>query len=112
MFSDIIALIFGILGIVFVLLSFVFKLVTWREESYTFALTLYSNDEEIYNRICNLTDFLEFCGIHKKCTVVIINYGADDSFCNNINNYFRNCIALKIINSNEQAELIFKELHT
>lgn len=112
MFSDIIALIFGILGIVFVLLSLVFKVVTWREESYTLTLPLYSESEEIYTHICNLTDFTEFCGIHKKCTVVIINYGASESFCLNLENYFRNCISLKIINSTDTAELIFKELHT
>jgi hypothetical protein len=112
MFSDVIALIFGILGIVFVLLSLVFKVITWREETYMVALPLYTESDEIYTRICNLTDFTEFCGIHKKCTVVIINYGASDKFCNNLENYFRNCISLKIINSNEQSDLIFKELHT
>lgn len=112
MFSDIIALIFGILGIVFVLLYLVFKVVTWREESYTFALPLYSESEEIFTHVCNLTDFTEFCGIHKKCTVIIINYGASENFCYNLKNYFRNCINLKIINSDESAEKIFKELHT
>ncbi len=112
MFSDIVALVFGILGIVFVLLSLVFKLISWKEESYTVILPLYSEGEEIYTRICNVTDFIEFCGIHRKSTVVIINYGASDKFCNNLENYFRNCINLKIIDSNEPAELIFKELHT
>ena len=112
MFSDVIALIFGILGIVFVLLSLVFKVITWREESYTVALPLYTESDEIYTRICNLTDFTEFSGVHKKCTVVIINYGASDKFCNNLESYFRNCIDLKIINSDKSAGLIFKESHT
>lgn len=112
MFSDIVALIFGILGIVFVLLSLVFKIITWKEEIYTITLPLYSESDEIYTRICNITDFTEFCGVHKKSTVVIINYGASNKFCNNLENYFRNCINLKIINSNEPAELIFKESHT
>ncbi len=112
MFSDIVALIFGILGIVFILLSLVFKIMTWREESYTVALPLYSENDEIYTRICNITDFTEFCGVHKKSTVVIVNYGASDKFCNNLENYFRNCINLKIVKSDSPSELIFKELHT
>ena len=107
MFSDIIALIFGILGIVFVLLSFVFKLVTWREESYTLALPLYSDDEEIYNRICNLTDFLEFCGIHKKCTVVIINYGAPEDFCNEILSFYEKYNFLRLIHYYDIQDKLF-----
>ena len=112
MFSDIIALIFGILGIVFVLLSFVFKLIVWREDNYTILLPLYSDNEEIYTRLCNIGDFTEFCGIHKKCTIVIINYGANEVFCNNLKSYFNNYINLKIIKSTESTDAIFKELHT
>ena len=112
MFSDIIALIFGVLGIVFVLLSFVFKLIIWREDNFTILLPLYSDNEEIYTRLCNIADFTEFCGIHKKCTIVIINHGANKAFCNNLKSYFNNYINLKIIEATESAEAIFKELHT
>lgn len=112
MFSDIITLFFGIMGIIFVLLSFVFKLITWREESFNFVIPLYSDNENIFTKICNITDFVEFSGIHKKCTIVIVNYGASDYFCNQLDSYFKNCINLKIVKATSQAANIFKELHT
>ena len=112
MIAEVAMLILAVVGILSILRFIIFKFISFKEEKFNLIIPVFKEDEEVFRRIENLREFLEFSGIHKKCTVVIINYGADDSFCNNIKDYFSNYITLKILNSNEQAELIFKELHT
>lgn len=108
MLSDIITLAFAIAGMIYILLSGVLRILLWREEGFLVTIPLYTSDESIIRRTGNLRSLLEFCGIHKKCTVVIVNYGAPDWFCDKIADYFGQCKNLKII----KAENLITELHT
>ncbi len=107
MLNEIIILVFGILGILLTLMSIVFKLLLWKEERFTLMLPLKNNDMSIINRLCNLRDILDFCGMYKKSTVVLINYGASDYFCNKITADFGGNF-VKILSPDQ----ISKELHT
>ena len=108
MFCDIITLIFAVAGMIYILLSSVLKILLWRETGFCVFIPLDTQDEKIIRRISNLRSLLEFCGLHKKCTVVVVNYDAPDWFCDKIRNYFGNCKNLKIIKS----ENVITELQT
>ena len=69
----------------------------------------FSEDKEVFRRIENVREFCEFCGIHKKCTVVIINYGAEEWFLEKIDEMYGYYGFLKIIESDE-AGVALKEL--
>ena len=105
MFCDIISLFFSVLGIIFLLLTAVFKVILWRQENITLLLTIKDSDTEIYTKIFNIKDILDFCSITEKSTVVVLNYGASEKFCNELSNYFGEVINLKIITPEEITEL-------
>ena len=113
MFSEIFALIMSILGIVFILYSVLFKLLSWKEDEIVITLPLYSKDDEIFEHIDNLRMFSELCGIHKKCRIVVINYGAPEWFCNKIRLNYDGYSFLEIVDSDTAGEeiggRIFKE---
>ncbi len=106
MLTDIVTLALAILGIVFLLLTFMFTLIVWQEEHFTLVLPLKKQDDAIFDRIYNIRSFCEFLGIHKKSTVVLINYDAPDWFCKKIESCFPEESFIKIA---ETTENIFKE---
>lgn len=97
MFCDIMTFIFALWGIISFLFCFIFKLTVWQMGDITIAVPLIGYDKEIYNKICNIRSFCDFCGIKKRCTIAIVNYGAPDWFCDEILNYYKNYDFLKII---------------
>ncbi len=108
MLSDIVTLIFSVLGMIYLLLSCVKRILLWRQETITVTVPLSSCDEGIFNKISNIRSICDFCGIQKKCTVVVINYGAPEWFCDKLKAYFGETDNLKIVN----PENLITELHT
>ncbi len=102
--TEIFTLIFAVIGILSVLRFFIFKFITFKEEKFTLLLPVFSEDEEIFNRIENLREFLDFSGIHKKCTVVIINYGVSEEFLEKIDSMYGYYGFLKIIDKENAGE--------
>ncbi len=107
MWSDIITLGLSVLGIVFLLMLFVLRLMVWQSEKITVVLPLYSVNDNIYSKIYHIYSLFDFLGIHKKCTVVVINYGAPEDFCNEIRDYYKNYDFLKIINPSDLQDKLF-----
>ena len=108
MLSDIVAFILAILGVIFILLIVVFKLMIWKENDVIITVPLNYDDDEIYNRIKNLWEICSFLRIQKQCTIVVINYGASESFINELNHYYNGYNFLRIIDKDKSI----KELHT
>ena len=108
MLCDIVALVLAIAGVVFILFSVIFRLMVWRESGVSISVPLNSDDKEIYNRIGNIREICCFLKIEKQCTIVVVNYGASESFINELENHFGQYNFLKIIDK----ETIIKELHT
>ncbi len=102
MLSDILTFTLVITGISALLLCGVFRLLVWREESFTFLIPLFDDSPLIYNRLCHISEICSFCGIHKKSTVILVNYGASDSFCEALTDYFKNENFIKIIRLPEE----------
>lgn len=96
MFCDIMTFVFALLGIISLFIYIIFKLTVWQMDEFTITLPLIGCDKSIYNKVCNIRSFCDFCGIKKKCTVVLINYGAPEWFCEEILNYYENYDFLKI----------------
>ncbi len=107
MINDILIYTLSLFGLIGLLLGFVFKMIAWRIEDFTVTIPLNYNDECIFNKIYNIRSFFEFCGIEKKCTVVLINYGAPKWFCDEILNYYEKYDFLKIISSDEICKNLF-----
>ena len=84
MVAEVSMLIFAIIGILSILRYLIFKFISFKEERFTLLLPVFKEDEEIFNRIENLREFLDFTGVHKKCTVAIINYGVSEEFLKKI----------------------------
>ncbi|MBR2876303.1 MAG: hypothetical protein IKC01_04125 [Clostridia bacterium] len=80
--------ILAVLGIISILKYLIFKFISWKEEYFTLVLPVFNENEDIFQRIANIREFCEFCGIHKKCTIAIINYGASDVFIEKLKNEF------------------------
>ena len=108
MISDIIALALAVAGAVLILFSIIFKLMVYKEKGVVLSIPLKSDDDEIYSRITNLREICAFLGIQKQCTIVVVNYGASESFIKKLENYFSQYNFLKIIDK----ENAIKELHT
>lgn len=108
MLSDIITLALAILGIIFILFCFIFRLMVWREGAFVFAVSLTSDNGDIYERIANLREISAFLGIQKQCTVAVINYGASEEFINQLKAFFSDYDFLKIIS----REDLITGLHT
>lgn len=109
MVAEVSMLILAIIGILSILRFLIFKFISFKEDKFTLVLPVFSEDEEIFSRIENLREFLEFSGIHKKSTVVIINYGAKKWFLEKIDEMYGYYGFLKIIESDE-AGVALKEL--
>jgi hypothetical protein len=106
MIAEVSMLIFAVIGILSILRFLIFKFISIKEDKFTLVLPVFSEEEEIFSRIENLREFLEFSGIHKKSTVVLINYDAPDWFCKKIESCFPEESFIKIA---ETTENIFKE---
>lgn len=111
MFNDILIFALSLWGIISLLFTFVFKMTVWRLDTLTFTLPLYKEDKEILNKIFAIRSFCEFCGIEKRCAVVLINYGAPQWFCTEILNYCERYSFVKIVSPDSLSDTI-KELHT
>lgn len=106
MVAEVSMLILAIIGILSILRFLIFKFISFKEEKFTLVLPLFSADEEVFTRIENLREFSEFCGIHKKCTVVIVNYGAENWFLEKIEENYGYYGFLKIIEADEAGEAL------
>lgn len=111
MINDILIFALSLWGIISLLFTFIFKMMVWRTEALTFTLPLYEHDKDILNEIFNIRSLCEFCGIEKKSTVVLINYGAPDWFCTEILNFYERYDFVKIVSPDNLSDTI-KELHT
>lgn len=107
MWSDIITLGLAVLGIIFLLMLCVLRVMAWRTEDVTVTIPLYDCDRSIFNRIYNIWSIFEFCGMKNKCTVVIVNYGAPEWFCNEIMSYYEKYAFLRIIHYYDVGEKLF-----
>lgn len=108
MLCDIVALVLAITGVVFILFSVIFRLMVWRESGVSISVPLYSDNTEIYNRIGNIREICCFLKIEKQCTIAVVNYGASESFINELENHFCQYDFLRIIDKDKSI----KELHT
>ena len=106
MIAEVSMLIFAVIGILSILRYLIFKFISFKEDRFTLVLPVFSESDEIFHRIENLREFLEFSGIHKKCTVVIINYGAGDWFLEKIQENYGYYGFLKIIDSDEAGDAL------
>lgn len=95
MASDIATLVFSVLGVIFLLYLLIFKLLSWREDNAVLTLPLYGNDDAVFQHIDNIRMFTELCGIHKRCKIVVINYGASDWYCEKIRYNYAATVFLK-----------------
>ena len=99
-------LIFAVIGILSILRFLIFKFITFKEEQFTLLLPVCNESEEIFIHIENLREFLDFSGIHKKCTVVIVNYGANKWFLEKIEEQYGYYGFLKIIEADEMGDAL------
>ena len=106
MVAEVSMLILAIIGILSILRFLIFKFISFKEESFNFVIPVFKEDEEIFRRIENLREFFEFSGIHKKCTVVIINYGAEKLFLEKIDEMYGYYGFLKIIDKENAGEAL------
>lgn len=106
MWSDIVTLGLAILGMIFLMMSITVFFTAMRTENINVAVPLRHCDKDIFRRIYNIRSVLEFCGMKYRSTVVLVNYGASEDFCNMIKEYYKNYNFLKIIDSDDiQTEL-------
>ncbi|MBR6551527.1 MAG: hypothetical protein IKT89_01680 [Clostridia bacterium] len=106
MVAEVAMLIFAIIGILGVLRFIIFKFISFKEEKFNLIIPVFKEDEEVFRRIENLREFLEFSGIHKKCTVVIINYGAENWFLEKIDETYGYYEFLKIVDKEDVKEAL------
>ncbi len=106
MVAEVAMLIFAIVGILSILRFIIFKFISFKEEKFNLIIPVFKEDEEVFRRIENLREFLEFSGIHKKCTVVIINYGAENWFLEKIDETYGYYGFLKIVDKEDVKEAL------
>lgn len=106
MVAEVAMLIFAIVGILSVLRFIIFKFISFKEEKFNLIIPVFKEDEEVFRRIENLREFLEFSGIHKKCTVVIINYGAENWFLEKVDEMYGCYGFLKIVDKEDVKEAL------
>lgn len=111
MFNDIIIFALSLWGIISLLFTFVLKMIVWRMGEVIITLPLFREDKEIFNKIYCIRSLFEFCGIEKKCTIVLVNYSAPETLCNEIASFYKNYTFVKLVNPNELEDTL-KELHT
>lgn len=88
MIADITTLILSLIGIIAMLYSFIFRITSSLTEDMMIVIPLNNDDENIHSRISYLISLLDFCHIKKKCTIVVKNYGASESYCNELREYY------------------------
>ncbi|MBO5895910.1 MAG: hypothetical protein J6Q83_01300 [Clostridia bacterium] len=108
MISEIVTFAFAMIGLVFTLWFMAFRVTSWRTDRLTISIPLYDDSKEIFDRIYCAYSLTDFCGIKKKCTIVIINYGASEDFCNTIKDFYKNYKFIRLV----EPEGLIKELHT
>ena len=108
MITEIITFIFALLGLIFTLWLMSFRITAWRMDTLTITLPLYDDSREIFDRVYCVYSLCDFCGIKKKCTIALVNYGASLEFCNVINDFYKNYDSIKII----EPKNLITELHT
>ena len=106
MVAEVAMLIFAIVGILSILRFIIFKFISFKEEKFNLIIPVFKEDEEVFRRIENLREFLEFSGIHKKSTVVIINYGAEKWFLEKIDKIYGYYGFLKIVDKEDVKEAL------
>ena len=106
MIAEVAMLILAVVGILSILRFIIFKFISFKEEKFNLIIPVFKEDEEVYRRIENLREFLEFSGIHKKCTVVIINYGAENWFLEKIDEIYGYYGFLKIVDKEDVKEAL------
>lgn len=111
MFNDIIIFALSLWGIISLLFTFVLKMIVWRIGGIIITIPLFREDKEIFNKIYCIRSLFEFCGIEKKCTVVVVNYNAPEILCNEIKSFYSNYTFVKLVNPDELEDTL-KELHT
>lgn len=107
MWSDIIILVLSILGLIFLLMVAVMKFMAWRTDKITVTIPLYDCDNSVLNKIYNIHSILDFCGMKKKCTIVIINYGAPEWFCNEILAYYEKYNFVRLVHYYDLVDKLF-----
>lgn len=101
-------LVLAVVGILSALRYLIFKFITFKEERFTLLLPVFEENEEVFRKIENLREFLDFAGIHKKSTVVIINYGVSKEFLEKIDSMYGYYGFLKIIEKENAGESLKK----
>ena len=107
MLSDIITLGLSVLGIIFLLILFISRLLVWQSDNITVVLPLSSPSVNIYSKVYRIYSLFDFLGIHKKCTVVLINYGAPEDFCNEILSFYEKYNFLRLIHYYDIQDKLF-----
>ncbi len=88
MIADILTLVLSIIGMLSVFYYVIFRITSSMTENMTVVIPLNNEDENIHSRIYYLYSLLDFCHIKKKCTIVIKNHGASESYCNELREYY------------------------
>ena len=107
MWSDILSLALAIIGLIAILMLVVMKVVAWRTGQITVTIPLNGCDKSIFYKIYNIRSVFEFCGMKEKCTVVIINYGAPEWFCNEILSYYEKYNFVRLVHYYALADKLF-----
>ena len=107
MWSDILILGFAIMGLVSFLMFVVMKFLAWRTDEITITIPLKECDQNIFYKIYNIRSIFDFCGMKEKCTVVIINYGAPEWFCNEILSYYEKYNFVRLVHYYDLADKLF-----
>lgn len=104
MFSDIAALGFAVFGMISFLFFCVKRVLLWREDNINVTVEIYDADKSVFEKINNLRSVFDFCGLGKKCTVIVVNYGAPKWFCNELCEYFSYTDKVKVVSPGNPQE--------
>lgn len=105
---DIFSLIFAVTGMICLMFVLMFRLMCWRENGVTVILPLRSTSDGIIPRIRHLREIFELLGVHKKCSMAVVNYGAPEWYCELIKGEFDNADFLYIVDAANAAEGLFR----
>lgn len=102
--ADVIALIFAVFGVISLLYLLMFGFLSWRENGFTAVVPLFYEDEAVFMRIDDIRMFAELCPLHKKTKIALINYGAPESFLDEIRKRYAGFDFLFIVDSETAGE--------
>ncbi len=88
--SDLLCLIFSLIGIVFLLYYIMFRLFMWGEKGGVFVIPLYASEREPRTRIRNIKKLFEITGFDKITTSVIVDCGVRKSDVEALKCMYRN----------------------